>query len=175
MLEGEKKYRANAYFKKKFMVKLMGWKKIMPTTWITQPSPPPSPCPLRSKMIGPWSDLFYWREPLQFNSRKKTTPESNHLILSFWMFSFGTFDCSTSYLIGHIKNSSACFKIALPIFHGKWTCFQGILYNKDPLDFGWFKVHVSSRLSESFLIWCPCGTKAEILSNHGRLQISCPY
>jgi len=98
---------------------------------------------------------------VQFSQEANTRKQPLNLII--WLFYFGTFNCSTSHLISHIKNGSACFiKISLPIFHAIKTNPFSRDTNKDPLDFGWFKVHVSSHLSESILIRCSCGTKAYI-------------
>ena len=106
---GRRKDRANAYCKKKFTANEWVEKKLMPTTiHITLTSPAPT-----GNLSGWPLDVFgplFWRKPLWFDSCKGPPPVSNHLILSFWFFSHGKFKCSTSHLLSHIKNGSACFK-----------------------------------------------------------------
>ena len=84
-------------------------KKIMPTTihtTLTSPAPPGNLSGWPLDVFGP----LFRREPVWFDSCKGPTPIINHLILSFWLFSYVKFKCSTSHLISHIKNGSACFK-----------------------------------------------------------------
>ena len=129
-LEGEKKTSGKCILQEKIHGEINGLKKSHAyNKIITQPFPPTSlpPAPSEVKWLACVQTSFIEENPCSSILARETTPESNHLILSFWLFSFGTFDCSTSHLIGHSKNSSACFKISLPIFHAKRTCFQGIL------------------------------------------------
>ena len=105
----ERKILGKCILQEKIHSKWMGWKKHMPTTihiTLTSPAPPGNLSGWPLDVFGP----LLWREPLWFDSCKGPPPVSNHLILSFWLFSYVKFKCSTSHLLSHIKNGSACFK-----------------------------------------------------------------
>ena len=61
---------------------------------ITQPTPPPP------SEVKRFRTSFMKRTPVVW-FLQGASPKSNHIILSFWLFSYGKFDCSTSQFKPH--------------------------------------------------------------------------